>query len=645
MRGQGFRRLPLFWKLLVPYVGLLVIIGTLGAFLITRDLASRAQGALNEQLLQVSLRAKALLHEKELYLLESANLGANLEGMADASRNRDAETIGALLTTVLALKEDLNLVVVTDTSGVGLVEFSRESSEANPQRGVATKWSGNAFVDTALTDGTGKKAAGSLEIGGRRSLAIAAPICSRVDPCTPVGVAIVATDLERLATQAAGGPQKRSHAGLTIFDTAGKVLAKTDATPGKPVSVRISGDTLVRRTEKVGDTEVHTLYSTYEVQGNPVGMIALSLPSAPAFASVRGAAFRLVVILLFALAGIITVGALLSRFILAQTRPLLATNRALGQGDLSARAPVVTNDEIGELASGLNQMADQLQASYETLESRVEQRTEEIQRLLRERTEFFASLSHELRTPIALVISHGEMLIDPDFRKTQRAIEARGEVIRDSGQQLLAVVNDILDLARLEAGSVRVEIRDVSLAEVLAGLLATLRGLASAADIKLQVDVPATLPAVRADAARMREVILNLVDNAVKYTPRRGTVRVSLTAEQERVSLSVADTGVGIPPEAQEHIFQPFFRAGGTETQRGEFSTGLGLAIAKKLVEAQSGEISFQSQLGQGTVFTVSLPVGDSSSQTGALLKPIEGKQARRVRADGRRGQPRALVS
>jgi len=620
----------------VPYVALLVIVGSFGAFLITRDLSSRARASLNEQLLESSLRARALMHEDELYLLESANLAANLEGMATAISKRDSKLTAEILNSVLALKNDLHLVVATLGDGTGLVEFNRDTPTSKPQSGTATRWSGHPFVDAALADATGAKTAGFLTLADHQALAIAAPICSQRENCSAVGVAIVAMRLDSLAQQAAGGAQKGTPASLTMFDLDGAVLAIAGQVPGKPTSARVQGDKLVRKTELVGKTETYTLYAPFEVQGRPVGMIAVSLPSGPAFASVRGAAVRLVAILLVALAGIVGVGALLSRFILAQTRPLLATNRALGQGDLSARAPVVSDDEIGELALGLNQMAEQLQASYETLEMRVVQRTDEVQRLLRERTEFFASLSHELRTPIALIISHAEMLLDPDFPKRGRSLEERGQVMLDSGKQLLEVVNDILDLARLEAGSIRVEVADVLMQQIFQGTQSIIRGLASAAEVKLTIDVPSDLPAVRADAPRLREVILNLVDNAVKYTPRGGAVTITASADPERVWFAVADTGVGIPSEAAEHVFEPFFRATGPKTQRGEYSTGLGLALSKKLIEAQSGTIGFENGPEKGTVFTVSLPRGSG--------KRVKGPPVAKPPAPARRGGHRTLV-
>jgi len=632
------RRLPLFWKLLVPYLALLVIVGSAGAFLITRDMSSRARSALNEQLLESSLRARALLHEEELYLLESASLASNLEGMSTAIRERDSDVTADLLGSVLALKDNLNLVVATVADGTGLVEFSRDSPESGPVSGSATSWKGIPFVDAALADTAGAKEAGILTLGDQHALAIAAPICSQLESCSPVGVSIVAMHLDDMAQMAARTAERGTRAGLTIFDIDGRVLATAGAVPGEHTSVRVTGDKFIRRTEQVNGTETHTLYSPFEVHGRQAGMVAVSLPSDQAFAPVRSAAARFIAFLLVALAGIVVVGALLSRYILAQTRPLLATNRALGMGDLSARAPVVADDELGELARGLNQMADQLQASYETLEVRVAQRTDEVQRLLHERTEFFASLSHELRTPIALIISHAEMLLDPDFAKRGRSFEERGQVMLDSGKQLLAVVNDILDLARLERGSIRVEVDDVLVQRIFQDAERIIRGLTSGGDLRLIMDIPSDLPAVRADARRLREVILNLVDNAVKYTPPGGSLTITASADVDRVSFRVADTGVGIPTDAAQHIFEPFFRVADTGTQRGEYSTGLGLALSKKLIEAQSGTIGFESSPAHGTVFTVSLPRGSvrgarRSVDSSRPRKPRSGRSAPRDRA------------
>jgi signal transduction histidine kinase len=288
---------------------------------------------------------------------------------------------------------------------------------------------------------------------------------------------------------------------------------------------------------------------------------------------------------------------------------LVSANRALGTGDLSARAPVMGHDELGELATGFNEMAVRLQANVETLELRVEERTEEIRRLLRERTEFFAGLSHEFRTPLAIIRNQADLVAED---ATDSSMADAGRVMSTSAEQLLELVNDILDTARAEVSSVDVELEPVRLSDVVNGLKPNLADLAQSAGLRLSTKVPANLPTVYADPTRLREVVLNLVDNAVKYTPDGGKVDVTAAAVNGHVELAVRDTGVGIPLEARDRMFQPFYRVRGTRTQRGQSSSGLGLALTKRLVEAQGGSIDFTSAPGEGSTFVVKLrPVSD----------------------------------
>jgi signal transduction histidine kinase len=276
-------------------------------------------------------------------------------------------------------------------------------------------------------------------------------------------------------------------------------------------------------------------------------------------------------------------------------------------------------------------MASQLQTSYETLEQRVDERTEEVQRLLRERTQFFAAMSHEFRTPVAVVLSQAQMLSDPQFPKSERWQADAGRILRTSGEQLLSLVSDILELAKAEVGKLEVEIGEVSLPALAKELKPTIEGLAHAADLTTKVSVPARLPAVLADQQRLRQVLLNLVDNAVKYTPRGGTVSVSASITGSAVEVAVRDTGVGIPPGDADRIFEPFFRVRTNRTQAGQPSSGLGLAVTKRLVEAQGGSIRFTSTPGEGTTFFVTVPVAGqpdtapdaAAAEPGVLTGPV----------------------
>jgi signal transduction histidine kinase len=616
----GLKRLPLFYKLLIPFLTLILVVGSFGAFLIVRDLSSRTQATLDQSLTQSSVNARAVLHDRELYLLESANFAANLRGMTQAISSNDSSRVAILLESVLALKSDLNLLAVTNPGGGSVVEFFRNAPGESPQRGGGTSWSTHPFVEQALRNSEGGKSAGFLELSGKSVLVIAGPICAEPSACQPAGAAIVGISLDRVVNEAAGtiGPNSAVD-GLAIYDVSGHVLSSAGRTSPKAPTSRVEGASTIRRNEKVGGAEFTSLYAPLEIQGRREGTVAVTVNRGEAFSSIKDAAAKLVIILLGAMAGIVAIGALISKFILAQVRPLLQTNRNLGAGDLTARAPVVTEDELGELARGVNQMAEQLEASYETLESRVTQRTEEVQRLLKERTELFAGISHEFRTPLAVIISQAELMLDPTYPKRGRWSYEIGE-IRDSAQQLLFLINDILDLARAESGRIGINLDDVAIPSVIDGLKSTATGLASAGDLELSFDVPSKMPAVRADAFRLREVILNLVDNAAKYTPPGGRVELRAVASEESVEVSVTDDGVGIPKEARERIFDPFYRVPGTEAQRGQSSSGLGLALAKRLIEAQGGEISFSSEQGKGSTFTVTLPISNKGSSKSASL-------------------------
>lgn len=608
-----FRDLPLFGKLLVPFLALMLLLGGLGGYLIVRDLSSRAETALNQDLSRRSLEVRSLLRDRELSLLESANFAANLEGIADAVGIKDRAAIVERLRSVLALKTRVNLIVAADKAGLGLVEYLRPAGGAKPQRKTGTDWSTVPFVRQALADPRGAKFGGFFPPafgGGRTMLSVAGAICSRIDPCTPVGVAVVGIGADELAAEAAtklatAAPDSRS--GVTFYDAAGRPVASTGLDGASQAGTDLSRAGLVRRTGRSGAQEIATLFAPLDVQGMRQGTIAVSAPTAKAFASVRGAGVRLALVLLAGLVGIVAIGIVLTRFILSQVRPLVATNRALGSGDLSARAPVLGRDELGELALGVNQMAEHLEANVETLELRVQQRTEEVRRLLRERTEFFAALSHEFRTPLAVILRQADLLLDPRTKKTGRWASQSGSMLKDSGQQLLLLINDILDLAKAEAGGLDMNLEEVRLAEAVNELRRTISGLAKGSGLSMSIKVPTDLPAVRADRARLREIILNLVDNAVKYTPEGGRVELSAAARNGNVVVSVSDTGVGIPAEARENMFEPFYRVKGIAAQRGQASSGLGLAITRRLVEAQGGKINYQSEAGAGSTFTFTL--------------------------------------
>ncbi len=605
-----FRDLPIVWKLLLPFLVLLMVVGSGGAYIIVRDLSSKSAAALGEQLTLRALDARSLIHDRELDLLESANYATNQQGMIEALASEQPLTVGELLRSVVALKTDLALVAATNERGMGVSELVRSGSEATPASG--TQWS--AFAPVRQAREREAKASGFVRVGDRVLMVMVAPVCGGASPCAPVGFAIVGIDAAQIAREIASATSAtgRGAQDVAIYDDHGRTLTSTGEAP-PPVRLVETTQIQHRRT-RVGGDDVATAYAAFTLAGRRAGAVAVTIPAGTAFGSVGGPALGLVGLLVLAMAAAIGLGAAVSRLILRQLRSLVDTSRELGEGKLSARAPVLSEDEHGELALALNRMAEQVEAAHETLELQVNQRTEAIRRLLQDRTEFFAGLSHELRTPLAVILTQADMLVGTNGSRAARG-EA-SETIRASAGQVLDVVNDILDLARAEAGSIDVHLRPVRLPELLRDIEPMLVRLGAASDIEVKTRLPSRLPMVAADAARLRDVFVNLVDNAIKYTPPGGNIQISAELEGGDVRVSIADTGVGIPSEIGDRVFEPFYRVPGTRPQRDQASSGLGLALTRRWVEAQGGTITWTPNPGGGTVFVFTVPVARTSGRS-----------------------------
>ena len=236
----------------------------------------------------------------------------------------------------------------------------------------------------------------------------------------------------------------------------------------------------------------------------------------------------------------------------------------------------------------------------------IEEKSRQLEVASQHKSEFLANMSHELRTPLNAIIGFSEVLTDRMFGDLNEKQEEYLKDIYTSGTHLLSLINDILDLSKIEAGRMELELTDFHLPAALDNALTLVRERAGRRSIALQTSIDERLGEVRADERKVRQVVLNLLSNAIKFTPEGGRIEVGAMPKDGFVEVSISDTGVGIAPEDQEAIFEEF-RQVGTAAKKVE-GTGLGLTLCRKFVELHGGRIWVQSQVGAGSRFTFTIP-------------------------------------
>jgi signal transduction histidine kinase len=237
----------------------------------------------------------------------------------------------------------------------------------------------------------------------------------------------------------------------------------------------------------------------------------------------------------------------------------------------------------------------------------IEEKSRQLEVASQHKSEFLANMSHELRTPLNAIIGFSEVLSERMFGELNEKQDEYLKDIHASGQHLLSLINDILDLSKIEAGRMELAVTDFDLPTTIDNALTLVRERAGRRGIGLHMAVDERLGQIRADERKIRQVLLNLLSNAIKFTPEGGRIDVRAIPTDGLVEVSVSDTGVGIAPEDQEAVFEEF-RQVGTSEKKVE-GTGLGLALSRKFIELHGGKLWVKSQVGEGSTFTFTLPV------------------------------------
>jgi signal transduction histidine kinase len=303
----------------------------------------------------------------------------------------------------------------------------------------------------------------------------------------------------------------------------------------------------------------------------------------------------------------------LQRVIVEPVSHLAAIARAVGRRkDYSVRATKTTHDELGQLIDGFNEMLNQIQAREGTLQERASELTQknlELVRAMQAKDVFLANMSHELRTPLNAIIGFtGTLLMKLPGTLNSRQEEQLTIVIKTSAQHLLSLINDLLDLAKIESGKVELALEPVSCKEVVESSVTTLRVLAEQKGVALAVQLPRQDVVVKTDRRSLRQILLNFCNNAIKFTDV-GSVTVAVERKEadgrQAVEISVTDTGIGIRPDYRDKMFQAFAQMESTDRE----GTGLGLHLSQKLAHLIGGRIDFSSEYGKGSRFWLTLPV------------------------------------
>ena len=315
---------------------------------------------------------------------------------------------------------------------------------------------------------------------------------------------------------------------------------------------------------------------------------------------------------------IIALYIIIQKVILSPIRQLRALVNNISEGNLDSRSAIKTDDEYQRLSEAFNSMLDGLEDSQEKLRDTNKQLDEKIVELSERnielfkanklKSEFLANMSHEFRTPLNSILGFADILREKPAEDAEKSRRYAENIIR-SGRNLLNMINDLLDLAKAEAGKIKLHIDRTSIQELCSSLAAFFSPMTEKKLIKMKVKVEPDIPIVDTDAGKVQQILYNFISNAIKFTPEKGKIEISASMlDDKTVRIAVSDNGCGIDESLQDKIFEKFRQIDGSITRIGA-GTGLGLAISKELAALLAAGISLESQVGQGTTFYLDIPI------------------------------------
>jgi signal transduction histidine kinase len=386
--------------------------------------------------------------------------------------------------------------------------------------------------------------------------------------------------------------------------------------------------------------------------GDLAGAVVVNLPMEQTTRAIhRNRAFLITAALLTAILAMVASYVIVRYVIVKPVKHLRDVSDAIAAGKLNIRSQIQTGDEFEELSHAFNRMLHNLVAMQQELRDvngDLDRKVDELAQanlalfeMNRLKSDFLATMSHELRTPLNSIIGFSEVLAgNEQLNERQRRYATN---IQSSGKMLLGMINDILDLAKIESGKMEVRSEDFSIRDVCEALVSLARPIAERKNIDLECRLDDAIPLLRQDSGKIRQVIYNLLSNAIKFTPEGGRVTLRARVDGRHIVLEVEDTGIGIAEEDREKIFEKFRQAGGPGQEDGVLTrehqgTGLGLSIVRELTKLLGGDVRLDSTPGQGSTFTIRLPMqlaGNRKFEVTLADERIDLTKARRVEPRG----------
>ncbi|MCA1685108.1 MAG: HAMP domain-containing protein, partial [Planctomycetia bacterium] len=384
--------------------------------------------------------------------------------------------------------------------------------------------------------------------------------------------------------------------------------------------------------------------------GDLAGVVVINLPMQPINKAIhRNRAILITAALVTAILAMVASYVIVRYVIVKPVKHLRDVSDAIAAGKLTIRAQIQTGDEFEELSHAFNRMLHNLVAMQQELREvngDLDRKVDELAQanlalfeMNRLKSDFLATMSHELRTPLNSIIGFSEVLSGSEQLNERQRRYAHN--IQSSGKMLLGMINDILDLAKIESGKMEVRSEDFSLRDICEALTSLARPISERKNINLECRLDEAIPLLRQDPGKLRQILYNLLSNAIKFTPDGGRVTLSARTDGRFALIEVEDTGIGIAEEDREKIFEKFRQAGVPGAEDGVLTrehqgTGLGLSIVRELTKLLGGDVVLRSQPGQGSTFTVRIPLqllGNRKFEVNLSDERIDLSKARRVEA------------